>query len=79
MPDYIVNPENIARIAVQTMYDLSGNFDNMECVMGLCEAMGRIIVQTGKTPVEMQQMVKVANDHLISVIKAGCNTKGFTV
>lgn len=76
---YNINPENVARIAIQTMHDLSGSFDHMECVMGLVEAVGRIIVDAGKTPVEMQQIVQAADAHMTKVIKAGCQQKGFSI
>ncbi len=76
--NYIVNPDNIARIAIQTMHDLGqGQFDSMEAVMGLVEAVGRIIVDTAPTPVQAKEMLAVSMEHLHNVITAGFETKGF--
>ncbi len=79
MGTYVINPENVARIAVQTMHDLSGNFDKLECVMGLIEAASRIIVDSCDSPFQAQELAKVANERMLSVMRAGFHAKGFTV
>lgn len=79
MAQYNVNPDNVARIAIQTMQDLSAMFDKVECVLGLSEALARIIVDACDTPIQMQQLTEVANEHLKRVIEAGVHQKGFHV
>ncbi len=74
---YNVNGENIARICMQTLHDLSGNFDPVECVMGLSEAIGRIIVDTAKTPIQGREMLDVSQAHIGKVMEIGFRLRGF--
>jgi hypothetical protein len=77
---YIVNPENIARICIQTQHDLGqGDFDKVEICLGLSEALARIIVDSSKTPVEGQDLVRVASEHMTTALKIGFNNKGFNI
>ena len=75
---HIVNPENIARIAIQTMHDLGqGDFDKVEVCMGLSEALARVIVDTSRTPVEGRDLLEAALTHLRKAMEVGFGQKGF--
>lgn len=75
---HIVNPENIARIAIQTMHDLGqGDFDKVEVVMGLSEAMARVIVDSCSSPVSGRELLEVALQHLRKTMMIGYGAKGF--
>lgn len=75
---HIVNPDNIARIAVTTMHDLGqGDFDKVEVVMGLSEAIARVVVDSSKTPVEGRDLLEVALAHLRKTMEVGFGAKGF--
>lgn len=75
---HIVNPENIARIAIQTMHDLGqGDFDKVEVVMGLSEAIARVVVDSSRTPVEGRDLLEAALQHLRKTMEVGFNNKGF--
>jgi hypothetical protein len=75
---YSINPENVARIAIQTMHDLGhSDFDKVEVVLGLSECIARVVVDSSKTPIEGRDLLEAGLTHIRKVMKAGFSSKGF--
>ena len=55
----------------------NGGLDYGEVLLALSEALGRVIVDVCKTPIQMTEMADVANAHLRRTIIAGAQAKGF--
>jgi hypothetical protein len=54
----------------------SKDFNQAEVIIGLAELMGRIIVETGATHIQMDELVNVATKHLKNTITIGSFSRG---
>lgn len=77
---YPIDPRQVDRICTAAVREFGqGNFNHGELMIGLAEAVGRIIVNACSNPVQMGECVDVVRDHLKRTIAIGAKAKGFNV
>jgi len=57
---------------------LNQGFSSVEILMGLSEFIGRLAVMEGATPIQMQELVEVAADHILLTAQIGAEARGFS-
>lgn len=73
-----VNPAKVESGVQDILRSLgNGGMGTGEVLLVLSEALGRMIVHTCSTPVQMQEMASVASNHLLTTIHVGAQAKGF--
>lgn len=75
-----VNQGNVRWVCdtvIQVLGD--GRFNQGEVVIGLSEALGRVIVDLCDTPVSGAQAAQVMLDHIKATLDAGFRAKGFNM
>lgn len=73
-----VNPMKVEQGVKDTLRSLgNGGMGMGETLLVLSESLGRMIVHSCDTPIQMQEMVKVAHKHLLDTIHVGAQAKGF--
>lgn len=80
MSKYDVVPGNVAWAAQKVVQALDGgNFNHGEVILGVAEALGRIVVNIAETPVQGGQCLQVIVNHLNETMQAGFTAKGFNM
>lgn len=73
-----INPMKVEMAVKDTLRSLgNGGLAHGEVLLALSESLGRMIVEVCKTPVQMTEMAKIANNHLLTTIHVGAQAKGF--
>jgi len=73
-----VNPMKVEAAVQDTLRSLgNGGLGTGEVLLVLSECLGRMIVHSCETPVQMMSMANVAVDHLRKTISVGAQSKGF--
>jgi hypothetical protein len=65
--------------AVSTVLRELNGLPYSEALLAAAESLARLIVGVSSTPIQMQDMVAVAHEHMQRTIKAGASAKGFRV
>lgn len=74
---YEVNARAVKGVAYEASKAVSGmNFDNVEVILGLSELIGRIIVATAESHIQYDEMLGVAQQHMVRTIRAGAEAQG---
>lgn len=77
---YDVSPGNIEWVKTRVMQALDGGQFNIgEVIMGVAEALGRVVVANSETPVQAGQCLQIIVDHLNRTMHAGYTAKGFNM
>lgn len=75
---YEVTPGNVKWVAENVLKAIGdGKFNHGEVLLGVAEALGRIVVSAAATPVQGVSAMQVIVDHLNDVIKTGYMAKGY--
>ena len=78
MSKYDVSPGNVTWVATRVAQALDGGqFNHGEVIMGVSEALGRIVVSIAETPVQGGQCLQAIVNHLNDTMRAGFGAKGF--
>ena len=74
---YNIEPRKVAGVVVEANAALNNKgFNQGEVVLGLAELIGRIIVESSETSLQMKDMVAVVEDHLERTIRVGSQAMG---
>lgn len=77
---YDVSPGNVEWVASTVMRAIGdGRFNSGEVIMGVAEALGRIIVNLSDTPVQGISCAQVMEEHIKRTLFAGFTAKGFNM
>jgi hypothetical protein len=57
---------------------LNQGFSSVEILMGLSEFIGRLAVMEGSTPIQMQELIELAADHMLTTTQIGAEARGFS-
>lgn len=77
---YEVNPGNVEWVCNRVVQSLDGGqFNHGEVILGLAQAVGRIVVSMAPTPVQGVQCAEVIGKHLSATIHAGYASKGYNM
>ena len=69
---YRIDPTKVAGVVVEANQVLTGKgFNQAEVIIGLSELVGRVIVETADTHIQMNELLKVVVEHLNRTITAG--------
>ena len=69
-----IEATKVAGVVREANQALEGkNFNMGEVIIGLAELLGRVIVQTGSTQIQMDEMKSVVIDHLTRTIRIGAH------
>ena len=71
-----INPVRVQYAVSEVLREING-LSYGEALLVSAEVLGRLIVETCKTPVQMVDMARVAQDHINATITAGARAKGF--
>lgn len=75
---HTVNPAMVERATKDILRTVgNGSMVHGEAVLALSEALGRMIVEVCKTPIQMIEMANIADAHLRRTIHVGAQAKGF--
>lgn len=77
MAQYNIDKDKIRGVVIEVSRALDGKgFNAGEMMVGLSEMLGRIIVETASSHVQMKEMVDICAGHLDRTIIAGNEAKG---
>lgn len=77
---YEVQPGNVEWVCSRVLKSLDGGqFNHGEVILGIAEALGRVVVSSAETPVQGTQAAQVILAHLNSTIAAGYSAKGYNM
>lgn len=75
-----VSPGNVEWVATRVAQSLDGGQFNLgEVIMGVAEALGRVVVSASDTPVQAGQCMQVIVSHLNRTMHAGYTARGFNM
>ena len=74
---YKIEPRKVAGVVIEANNAISGkDFNSGEVLLGLTELIGRTIVATAETHIQMKDMEKVVHSHLNQAITIGSGATG---
>ncbi len=73
-----VNQRKVEAACQDTLRQLgNGGLNHGEVLLALSESIGRMIVHSCKTPIQMQEMANIVGQHIARTLDAGAQAKGF--
>ena len=77
---YDVNPGNIEWVCANVLKSINdGQFSHGEVMLGITQALGRVVINAADTPVQGSSAMQVIVDHLNETLKAGYIAKGYNM
>lgn len=75
---YEVTPGNVTWVCENVIKALKdGQFNHGEVLLGVTEALGRIVISAADTPVQAASALQCIIDHLRTTLTAGYSAKGY--
>lgn len=75
-----INPGVVEQITHRVLSSVStSEFSTGEVILGLAEALGRVIVAVAKSPVEGVQCARIMEEHVKRTLVAGYTAKGYNM
>lgn len=75
---YEVVPGNITWVCENVLKAIrDGQFNHGEVIIGVTEALGRIVIASAPTPVQGASALQACIDHLRTVLSAGYSARGY--
>ena len=69
---YEINPRKVAGVVIEANQAISNKgFNHGETLVGLSELIGRVIVEVAATPIQSNEMIKAAIDHINKTVQVG--------
>lgn len=67
-----IEPRNVAGVVRECNLALANKgINRAEVILGLAELLGRVIVDTGSTSIQMDELAAVARDHIERTVRVG--------
>ncbi len=75
---YEVTPGNVTWVCENVLKSIhDGQFNHGEVILGVTEALGRIVISAAHTPVQGATALQACIDHLRTVLAAGYQAAGY--
>lgn len=75
---YEVVPGNITWVCENVLKSVNdGQFNHGEVILGVAEALGRIVIASAETPVQGASALQACIDHLRTTLAAGYSARGY--
>lgn len=75
---YEVTPGNVTWVCENVLKSIrDGQFNHGEVILGVAEALGRIIITSAGTPIQGASAMQVVVDHLNASLAAGYTARGY--
>jgi len=76
---YEVTPGNVTWVCENVLKSINdGQFNHGEVILGMAEALGRVVISSAKTPVQGASALQACIDHLRTTLAAGYSARGYT-
>jgi len=76
---YEVTPGNVTWVCENVLKSVNdGQFNNGEVILGVVEALGRIVIASANTPVQGASALQACIDHLRTTLSAGYAARGYS-
>lgn len=77
---YEVTPGNVTWVCENVLKSIhDGQFNHGEVMLGIAEALGRVIMNAAETPVQGMSAVEVVSAHLRTTMRAGFIARGYSM
>lgn len=75
---YEVTPGNVTWVCENVLKSINdGQFNHGEVILGITEALGRVVIQAAGTPVQGASALQACIDHLRTTLAAGYSARGY--
>lgn len=77
---YEVTPGNVTWVCENVLKSINdGQFNHGEVMLGIAEALGRVITSAADTPVQALSAIAVVTNHMQAAVLAGFTARGFNM
>ncbi len=77
---YEVTPGNVTWVCENVLKSINdGQFNHGEVILGITEALGRVVIASAATPVQGATALQACVDHLRTTLSAGYSARGYSL
>jgi len=77
---YEVVPGNVTWVCENVLKSINdGQFNHGEVILGVAEALGRIVISSAPTPVQGASALQACIDHIRTTLAAGYTARGYNM
>ncbi len=77
---YEVTPGNVTWVCENVLKSIhDGQFNHGEVILGITEALGRVVIMAADTPVQGASALQACVDHLRTTLAAGYSAQGYSM